>query len=152
MIKGKLTRSYLGDKRTLGDFTLYAHDSHEVWSCFVCEDTVRGDGDAKTVSQWKIKGESAIPYGTYRVKKTWSKKYGKPVWELQNVPGYTGIRIHPGNTEEHTEGCLLFGRFISPNYNGVSDSRKCVQEFEDIMSSIGNPEWEIEICRTSATP
>jgi len=151
MIKGKLIRDYLGDKRTFGDFTLYTHEGKEIWSCFTCEDVVRGDGDPKTVAEWKIKGDSAIPYGIYKVKKTWSRKYDKPVWELQNVPGYTGIRIHPGNTEKDTEGCLLFGKYINANYNGLRDSRVCVKEFEDIMNSIGNPEWEIEICRTQET-
>jgi len=145
MIKGKLIRTYFGDKRTIGNFSLYDNSGKEVFACFVCEDTVRGAGDPKTVSQWKIKGKSAIPYGTYLVKKTWSKKYGKPVWELQNVPGYQGIRIHAGNTEEDTEGCLLLGEFISPNYTGVSNSKKTIEIFEALLNSVGNPVWEITV-------
>jgi len=144
MIKGKLTRTYFGDKRTIGNFQLF-ENGKEIWGCFVCEDVLRGNGDPKTVNAWKVKGESAIPYGVYKVRKTLSPKYRRYMWELQNVPGYQGIRIHSGNTEKDTEGCLLFGRFISTNYNGVMESAKAIKEFEDLMESKGNPEWEIEI-------
>jgi len=145
MIKGILTREHLGSKRTIGVFRLLDNGGREAWQCFTCEDTVRGNGDPKTVAQWKVKGESAIPYGAYKVKKTHSPKYGRQMWEIQNVPGFQGIRIHAGNTEAHTEGCLLFGKFISPNFTGVSKSAECVAEFETVMGSLGNPEWEIEI-------
>jgi hypothetical protein len=39
---------------------------------------------------------------------------------LLNVPAYEGIRIHPGNTDAHTEGCLLPGRTKSPDFVGSS--------------------------------
>lgn len=36
--------------------------------------------------------------------------------ELADVPGFTGILIHPGNTDDDTAGCLL------PNYSGTCTS------------------------------
>jgi hypothetical protein len=147
MIKGILTRQWPGERRTLGQFELFSHEGKKIWGCFTCEDAVRGDGDPATVARWKVKGESAIPYGAYKARKTRSPKYGRDMWELQDVPGFQGIRIHSGNTEADTEGCLLLGRRISTDYSGVTDSRAAVADFERIMDSVGNPEWEIEIRR-----
>jgi hypothetical protein len=124
---------------------IFGSDGKKMWGCCTCEDVVRGDGDPATVAQWKVKGESAIPYGAYKVRKTFSPKYGRTMWELQNVPGFQGIRIHSGNTEKDTEGCLLLGAHISGDYGGVAGSRQCVAEFEKLMDGMGNPEWEIEI-------
>lgn len=75
--------------------------------CYTCEDVVR-DGP-------KVPGETAIPAGRYRVVITRSERFSKIAGRdvflplLQEVPGFTGIRLHPGNTAAHTEGCLLPG-------------------------------------------
>jgi hypothetical protein len=71
------------------------------WECWVCEDTVR--------SGPKVHGQTAIPAGTYEVVVTMSARFKKPLPLLLNVPGFAGIRIHPGNTAADTEGCLLPG-------------------------------------------
>lgn len=74
-----------------------------VYFCDTCEDTVRMDGK-------KIPGETAIPYGTYRVVITKSARFKKMLPELLNVPYFSGIRIHSGNTAKDSEGCILVGR------------------------------------------
>ena len=58
----------------------------------------------------KVKGQTAIPTGVYPVYITWSPKYKKPMPLIENVKGYSGIRIHSGNTAKDTEGCLLVGK------------------------------------------
>lgn len=68
----------------------------------------------------KVAGETRIPAGEYNIKYTYSPKYGKLMLEVMNVPNFTGIRIHPGNTEADTSGCLLIGNFC--NYNPSGDS------------------------------
>lgn len=92
-----------------------------VISYFTCEDAVQGDGIASTVSEWKIKGESAIPYGTYKVIIDYSNHFKKHLPLLLDVPGFEGIRIHSGNTSEDTEGCILVG--ITRRSSGVANSR-----------------------------
>ena len=81
--------------------------------CESVEDEDRGlkqtDG-LESIKARKIKGQTAIPVGIYEIKDTYSPKYKKNVPLLLNVPGYEGIRIHPGNTAKDTEGCLVFGR------------------------------------------
>ena len=59
--------------------------------CDTIEDMVRPDGE-------KIKGETAIPAGEYKLILSYSNRFKKVMPEILNVPGFEGIRIHPGNT------------------------------------------------------
>jgi hypothetical protein len=71
--------------------------------CFVLEDTVRAPGV-------KVPGETAIAAGRYRLIVDWSNRFRKYSFHVLNVPNFEGIRIHSGNTDEDTEGCLLVGQ------------------------------------------
>lgn len=72
--------------------------------CDTLEDTVR-----KLPAENKIPGSTAIPTGTYRVSVTYSPKFGRDLPLVENVPYFTGIRIHRGNTPQDTSGCILVG-------------------------------------------
>lgn len=85
------------------------------------------DGDEK-----KVYGESAIPYGTYKIIYNWSPKFGRNLPRLLNVPHFEGILIHPGNTAADSAGCILVGkntevgrltnsRYISDELNKLID-------------------------------
>jgi hypothetical protein len=91
-----------------------------VFQCYILEDTVR-EIPGKPVSEWKIHGKTAIPQGKYRIERTMSGRFGKVLPLLFNVPGYEGVRIHPGNKPEDTEGCLLPG--LHKGENCVTESR-----------------------------
>ena len=69
----------------------------------------------------KVKGETAIPTGIYHVTITYSPKYKKLMPLINNVKGYSGIRIHSGNTAKDTEGCLIVGK--NTKVGMVTDSR-----------------------------
>ncbi len=73
------------------------------------------------VAQWKIKGETAIPTGTYRIIINYSNRFKKMLPQLLEVKGFEGIRIHAGNTKEDTEGCILVGTHRTKE--GVANSR-----------------------------
>lgn len=89
--------------------------------CYSLEDTDRGlhvDMPARYFKERKIYGETAIPCGTYEIVIDWSVKFKKymprVMWRNQDgklveVPGFSGIRIHQGNTAKDTLGCILFG-------------------------------------------
>ena len=83
------------------------------WFCDTIEDTDRGlcdDMSEKEILKRKVKGETAIPTGIYQVLITYSPKYKKQMPLINNVKGYSGIRIHSGNTSKDTEGCLIVGK------------------------------------------
>ena len=58
----------------------------------------------------KVYGETAIPTGIYRVIISYSNRFKKQMPLLLNVPGFAGIRIHTGNTEKDSLGCILVGK------------------------------------------
>jgi hypothetical protein len=145
-ITAKVTRDWFGEERTLGEFELFS-DGSPIYKCFTLEDAVRGGGIPELVKEWKMAGKTAIPYGSYACKLTFSPRYGRNMWEVANVPGFSGIRIHAGNTETDTEGCILLGDQINPNYTGILGSRKAVKEFEAIMAKHGNQPFTLDIAK-----
>ena len=62
----------------------------------------------------KVAGKTAIPTGRYRVMMSYSKTYKRRMPFLQNVPHFTGIMIHTGNSVDDTRGCILVGKAVRP--------------------------------------
>ena len=76
----------------------------EKYFCDTLEDRCR-DLDKEE----KVMNETAIPEGTYEVVVNVSVKFKRKLPLLLNVPHFTGIRIHRGNTDRDTSGCILVG-------------------------------------------
>ena len=112
--------------------------------CETCEDTDRGLTSKTPVEEIKrIKalypGRTAIPSGRYQVIVNMSTRFKKLMPLLVDVPGYAGVRIHPGNTAKDTEGCILPGR--NTIKGGVADSRIWYNKlFEMINKAIDKKE------------
>ena len=92
----KVQRFFFGDKYTIG--RLYINGEYQ---CDTLEDPVR-DGP-------KIPGETAIAEGTYKVTLAYSPHFKRYLPLLHDVPDFTGILIHAGNTPKDTRGCILVG-------------------------------------------
>ena len=58
----------------------------------------------------KVAGQTAILEGTYEICLEVSARFKRLMPYLMNVPGFTGILIHCGNTVADTEGCILVGK------------------------------------------
>lgn len=110
-------------KATLGE--LYIDD---IFECHTCEDIVR-EGP-------KVYGETAIPAGTYRItidrSPRFSKKAGRDVFLplINDVPGFEGVRIHPGNKPEDTEGCVLVGQAVGIDNASVLYSKLAMDKLQ----------------------
>jgi hypothetical protein len=114
--------------------------------CWVLEDPVR-EVEGKEVEKWKVKGDTAIPYGRYRIEMTFSPRFQMSTPELRDVPGFSGIRIHTGNDARDTEGCLLPG--LERRFKSVGSSRLALIEWRKWLDAIwrnGDEAW-IEIVK-----
>jgi len=88
-----------------------------VFLCHILEDT---DRHLETNPSGKVYGKTAIPRGRYQIVATMSQRFAKVLPLLLKVPGFEGIRIHPGNTPADTDGCLLPGLTGAKDFVGSS--------------------------------
>lgn len=107
-----LTRFIFNEECTIGQIEI---DSR--FECWTLEDVVR---------PVKIYGKTAIPKGLYKVIINRSNRFKRDLPLLLDVPNFAGIRIHPGNTAGHTEGCILVGQ-IKGQYS-IARSRAAFNE------------------------
>jgi len=115
-----LKRLHKTSNSTIGE--LYVNG---VFECYTLEDVER---------DVKIKNETAIAKGKYKVVITYSNRFKRDLPLLLNVPNFEGVRIHSGNTNHDTEGCILVGLTRSKDF--VGNSRKA---FTKLFNKIKNP-------------
>jgi hypothetical protein len=103
----KLIRNEFSEQSTIGELSIDGN-----FFSYVLEDKDRGLKDEMTVDEvakLKVYGKTCIPYGRYEILMTWSNKFQCVMPLVSHVKGYEGIRIHKGNTETASLGCLLVG-------------------------------------------
>ena len=133
-MKLKLYRKFLGNKYTIGK--LFINDEY---ICDTLEDVVRSECI-------KVYGETAIPYGVYEIVLTMSPRFKKVLPLLLDVPHFEGVRIHTGNTEKDTEGCILVGynKIKGKVINSKIAFDKVMKYLE--LATINNEKITIEVC------
>lgn len=132
----QLTRTERTEESTIGH--LHISGVHE---CFILEDKDRGlkqDMELNTIKSLKVYGKTCIPSGRYEVAITFSNRFKKYLPLLLNVPGFEGIRIHPGNVAANTEGCLLPGD--AKQINMVTNSRVAFNRLFSKMKAVEKKE------------
>ena len=109
--------------------------------CYTLEDKDRGLTDSMSLAEIKLRkifGITCIPYGKYKVVLSMSPKFGKVLPEIQGVKGYSGIRIHTGNTAKDSLGCLLVGK--KKAFNQIFESTAAMRELM-LMLDKANDAW-----------
>lgn len=110
-MKIAIKRLHKTENSTIGELTIDGK-----FECYTLEDKER---------DVKIKGETAIPTGTYKVIINQSNRFKRLLPLLINVPNFEGVRIHSGNSNHDTEGCILVGMNRSVDY--ITKSRKAFE-------------------------
>lgn len=133
----KVVRKEYTPKSTIGELSI-----NDRFECFTLEDRIRAA---------KVRETTAIPHGNYEVVVTWSNRFKRPLPLLMNVPNFEGVRIHTGNTDENTEGCLLVGKTKRPDF--VGDSRVAFEAlFPKIQEAVQREKVFLEILQENAPP
>lgn len=105
------------------DVTIGSLSADGIWQCWTLEDVVRPQ-------RIKVPGQTAIPAGRYRVLITPSPRFKRDLPLLVDVPNFSGVRIHPGNTAADTEGCILVGAERGADGKSIGRSR---QAFDNLF-------------------
>ena len=129
----KLNRIFLGSSATIGE--LYVDGEH---IADTLEDRVRPEGE-------KVYGKTAIPEGTYEVKLTYSPRFKKILPEILNVPNFSGIRIHCGNSSADSSGCVLVGTWDGEKEDWVGNSRIAFNELMSLLQKAADNKEKITI-------
>lgn len=124
----KLVRSVFASKTTGGELIINGR-----YFCDTLEDVDRKLEAGGT----KIKGQTAIPRGIYPLRITFSNRFQKYLPLLVGVQGFEGVRIHAGNTEHDTEGCILVGTNYSADFihNSRATMAKLMAVIEDALDN-----------------
>ena len=111
-MKLELHRDTFTEKSTIGKLHV-----NGVAVCETLEDFDRHLEEGGT----KVYGKTCIPRGGYEVIVNHSNRFKVRMPLLLKVPQFEGVRIHPGNTDESTEGCILVGQKRGVDW--IGDSR-----------------------------
>lgn len=128
-MKLSLKRNNLLEKCTIGILLVDGKDM----GFFTLEDPIR---------DVKIPGDTAIPYGTYKVIIDYSKHFNRDLPLLLDVPNFEGVRIHSGNTDLDTEGCILVGKEWCKG-DFIGKSREAFDELFDLIKDANELKLEI---------
>lgn len=125
----EIKRLWKKDSYTIGK--LYINGKY---FCETLEDTDRNltsDMSITEIKNKKVYGKTAIPSGLYTILYTYSPKYQRLMPLVDNVKGFSGIRIHSGNTAEDSLGCILLG--FNKEKGKVLQSRDTCNKFYKLI-------------------
>lgn len=105
--------------------------------CYTLEDK---DRERESSEYTKVYGKTAIPRGGYQVIVNMSPKFKRLYPRLLDVPGYQGVLIHEGNTEDDTEGCILVGMSRASDGSRLNNSTLALKRLMEKLEGQDNIE------------
>jgi len=138
MISFKVYRKHLKQSYTIGKLFYKIDNGDWVYFCDTLEDVVRPSGE-------KVYGETAIPYGNYEFILTQSVHFQCMLPLLLDVPNFSGVRIHWGNSNLDTKGCILVGE--NKQKGRVINSRATFDKFMNLLKSNKQQKYNLIICQ-----
>jgi len=84
------------------------------WQCHTLEDELREN---------KVQAETAIPAGLYELVLEDSPRFGPDTITFKDVRSFSHIRVHGGNDDDDTEGCILVGDQIDEKLGKISGAK-----------------------------
>lgn len=125
----KLERLYKKEEYTIGK--LYIDN---VYFSDTIEDKDRGlnqNMSEDQIKKIKVYGLTAIPAGRYRITLTYSPKFKRILPYVNDVKGFSGIRMHAMNTALDSLGCIGVGK--NKKKGMILESKKYEQMLIDRM-------------------
>ena len=107
-MKITVKREFFSETETLG--SLYVNGKFFSYTLEDYDRKLKQNQSSTEIAHKKIYGKTAIASGDYRVILSISNRFGRLMPEVLNVKGFTGIRIHGGNTHLNTDGCILVAK------------------------------------------
>lgn len=104
--------------------------------CYTLEDVARPDNV-------KVLKETCIPAGDYKFLINYSQRFKRAlplIYSSDDLSigsgnaSWKGIRIHPGNSNEDTEGCVLVG--MAPGHDWVTGSREAMDKLFPLLMDL----------------
>ena len=128
-----LNRIFLGSSATIGELYI-----DKKYIADTLEDRVRPEEE-------KVYGKTAIPEGAYEMVLSYSPRFKKILPEILNVPNFTGIRIHCGNSSADSSGCILVGTWDGEKEDWISDSKVAFNKLMSLLQKAADNKEKITI-------
>jgi hypothetical protein len=142
-----LHRRFLGEEYTIGSLFIDGE-----YFCDTLEDKDRGltqSMSLEEIRKIKIPHETAIPTGVYKVIVNLSPAKKRMLPRLLDVPGFSGVLIHRGNTKHDSSGCILVGE--NKVKGKVINSTQYEKRLVEILSKAQEGNDDIQLRNFSST-
>lgn len=121
-------------KPTHPDWMFGKWDCAGVYQCDTLEDELR---------EVKVDDETAIWAGRYELTFEFSPKFQRKLLTVNNVPGFSGVRVHSVRTDKDTSGCIGVGdktdEVNGTLAGGIADHvREKLEQFWQVEHDKGN--------------